>query len=32
MQRLQDRLGKGGVVAAVLLLLAAAAMAVARYT
>jgi hypothetical protein len=31
-QRLQDRLGKGGVVAAVLLLLAAAAMAVARYT
>jgi len=31
-QRLQDRLAKGGVVTAVLLLLAAAAMAVARYT
>jgi uncharacterized membrane protein len=31
-QRLQDRLAKGGVAAAVLLLLAAAAMAVARYT
>jgi uncharacterized membrane protein len=31
-ERLQDRLGKGGVAAAVLLLLAAAAMAAARYT
>jgi hypothetical protein len=31
-QRLQDRLAKGGVAAAVLLLLAAAAMAMARYT
>jgi hypothetical protein len=32
MQRLQDRLAKGGVLAAILLLLATAAMAAARYT